>query len=372
MKYSIEPIFIIFPAICLLVGILNKRRNPIVDWLLGAGFIVFYSFSLNGADLENYNILYNLMARGVPISKIHGETGFNLIMQFFAKSGVDYLVFRISLLVITTVVLFLCMRKFSGNFALSLYLLSSMFLIYTISSYRQYITMVFSILWMIVYEKGYKKTAIIGTALLMLFHIIAFVPLCFLLIYHAMSEQSRKAAARFLCRNFLFLLFFTMLLRLFVYLVLKTGILTELLRAFIGNYANISPSLLSAGLISRIAFWTLITYMYSLKKSENNLQRMLFLFYSVGMLLYVIVPLELVMGRLMNNANILLVILVPCLIFEPFAEGYPAELTETKKKSIRLAALGLVLVAFAVLLSQLTKQGGYFPYGNILFQLIAE
>ncbi len=372
MKYSIEPIFLIFPALCLLVSVLNKKQDKKIDLCLGAGFILIYSFSLNGADYKNYEVLYNLLARGQSIFAIHGEPGFNLMMSLCGRMGMKYIVFRILLLVITTVVLFWCMHKTSGNFSLSLFLVSSMFLIYTISTYRQYVVMVFSIFWMIQYNNGRKWLSILGTAFLVLFHIAAILPLLFLLIYHFISEENRRAVIGFINRNFTFLIAFALLLRVFAYLLLKTDVMMALFYKLLRSHVDdVVPTLISAGLISRVACLILTTYIYRMKKTGNMLQQMLFLFYSTGMLLYIVVPWEYLMGRLMNNAYILAVILIPALIAEPFsAENRFAELTEGKQKSIRLAALGIVMVAFAVLLSQLARQSGYYPYGNIILNLL--
>ena len=124
--YKIEPVFWVFPSICLLFSFDKRRNSRLRFWFITILFILFYSFSLNGADYEGYNSLFEEVLVGSSIREIHGELGYGLLMVFAQKIGMDYQIFRIVLLSVTSVVLFSMLYKMSPNFPLSVFFFTSL------------------------------------------------------------------------------------------------------------------------------------------------------------------------------------------------------------------------------------------------------
>ena len=371
MTYPIEPVYFIFPAVCLLISLVKPHTGKHLSSVLGTAFIFVYSFSMNGADYTNYKILYNAIATGHSLTSVHGEIGYNILVWICCRLGISYPAFRLLLLVTVSVVMLVAVYKISDNFGLSMFFITSMFLIYTISAYRQFIVMAFSLLWMYVFSKGQHRKAIIGTLFLPFFHISALVPLGLMILFDLVPRQRTERAIVFIRKNIYYLAAIACVLRVLNTVLLKMGPVRAIVAKILAGHASPQPTLFTFGLVSRVAFIILLGYMYSVRRPKDELTHMLYWYYMFGMLIYVAVPLELFMGRLMNNVNILSAVLVPLLLYgrrEP-AEKDPHLSAETGHKllnNLKLSATALVLVAFAVLLSQLLKQGGYYPYANIL------
>lgn len=371
MTYDIEPIFLIFPVCCLAIGLFKQHTGKIMSFLLGLSFIIIYSCSLNGSDYEGYNSLYNSILYGSSIFDIHGEVGFALLMSIAAECGVEYSLFRIILLSSLTIVLFVMVFKISPNFSLSVFFITTMFVIYTISAYRQFIVISISIFLIYKFYLGKRKEAIIGTTVLLLFHITAIVPLLFMIAYCLFKDNKIQRFVCYITNNIFFIVIISMILRLFVYYILKTGIFTSVLYKFIGNHASLTPTLISFGLISRTVFLLLVSFMYYMVKPRNQLTNMLFWYYSVGMIVFIIVPLDFFMGRLMNNANIISSLVIPRLLYYRYTEN----LVEHNRKSVsnvvnnnlRIVVIVLIVISLIILINQLKVQNGYTPYVNYFF-----
>ena len=100
---------------------------------------------------------------------------------------------------------------------------------------------------------------------------------------------------------------------------------------------------------------------------------MLYGCYLVGMLLYICIPLDFVMGRLMNNIHILSSILIPEIYFNNVS-GKKSDVSyfkiKRRKNQEMLLMLFLVIIALFILINQLVKQSGYYPYKNIVIDKI--
>ena len=255
----------------------------------------------------------------------------------------------------------------SPNFPLSIYFVATMFVIYTISAYRQYIVMGMSLFWIYQYTLGRKKISIFGTGLLLLFHSTAIISLAFLLGYHILNNKRLKKYSKFWLKYSLVLILFACIIRAICYLLIQTPFFTVVLTKILSIHAKPIPVLISSGLVARIMFLILISYIGSTRKITNNVTEMLFCYYYIGMILYICIPLEFVMGRLMNNIHIISSILIPR-IFYSKCKGREID-TETLNQTA-LILLGLILIALIILFNQLTNQRGYVPYENILFEII--
>ena len=374
MVYSITAIFLIFPAICLLCSFTRKLDRKIIYAMLSLLFILIYSCSLNGADYEGYKELYNYIIEGRSLSEIHGEIGYKCLMAVFVKLGFSYDVFRIILLSGVTGVLFYSIHKMSPQFALSAYFISTMFVIYTISAYRQYIVMAFSIFWIYKYNLGKRKEALLGTALLMFFHSTALVSFAFLMIYTIVKEKRIQRYFDFLRKRGFLLFFCAFLIRIVAAAALGHPLVKSFIERILSVHANASPTLISTGLLARTAFVIILFFMLNIKYIKQNLIQMLAVYYFTGMFLYICIPLEFVMGRLMNNVSILSAILIPLIVYSfQMSEGEARDNvrgTLRKKKELFLCLLFLSAIAFVILLNQLTRQSGYYPYENIIFCLL--
>ncbi len=362
--YKIEPVFWVFPSICLFFSFDKRRNSRLRFWFITILFILFYSFSLNGADYEGYNSLFEEVLVGSSIREIHGELGYGLLMVFAQKIGMDYQIFRIVLLSVTSVVLFSMLYKMSPNFPLSVFFFTSLFIIYAISAYRQYIVMAFSLVWIYEFVKGNARKAIVGLVGLLFFHITAIIPLAFVLIYKSMRERQTTSIKIFVDKNGIIFIAVVFLLRIFNFYILKISIVNSVLGIIISNRADINPTLFSAGLASRTIFLFFIVILFQYKSSNDKLLMLLFGCYYIGMTLYIAVPLEFFMGRLMNSVNVLSTIIVPYMVYRHHDDRF---LGSTVASSNRIVLSILIIVSYVILFNQLSNQIGYTPYTNYLF-----
>ena len=365
MSYHIEPIFLLYPLLCLLVHFSNIRQKRGVFFFLTALFIAVYSFSLNGSDFDGYYAHFNMVERGVSAVENEQEIGFYFLMKTAVFLGFDYLTFRVVMLTVLTLVLFASIRRFTSDFALSLFFVSSMFVIYTISAYRQYIVIAFSLYWVYLYCRGKRRLAIMTTALLLLFHITAILPLCCMLFDSFRQKRKVKRSTDRFQRHFTVILIAALVIRVVIAFLLQTGIVNAIVSGVLGLHASATPTLFSFGLVSRLFFLAVITYFFRLSNTADHTIRFLFWYYFVSIIIYIAIPLEFVMGRLMNNASILCAVLIPMLKREvarnvvPLVNGY-------RLAAVTRLLFALELAAFAILVNQLLHQNGYTPYMNVL------
>ena len=159
-------------------------------------------------------------------------------------------------------------------------------------------------------------------------------------------------------------------IRLLMYFVSHIGAIWSILSRLTNGYSD-DVSLLSNGLLSRMVFLGVVSYLYLSKKPKNPFTVMLFNIYFIGICIYICLPYELLMGRLVNTVHFMLVLLLPLLLC---GEGEALPLRSSAyvrgEKAILLdkaVFYGIFCLSFVILLNQLLKQSGYTPYCNILF-----
>lgn len=366
MTYNIEPVFVIFPLVCLFFHFTNVKTSKTVYVILITLFILIYSFSLNGSDIDGYKTHYAMMERGATVVQNGQEIGYYYLMKITVSLGFDYLTFRIVLLSSLSIILAQTVRKFTDDFPLSLFFISSMFVVYTISAYRQYIVIAFSIWLLYQYSHGKKKMAIIGTCALLCFHVTAILPFA-CMIYESCCSRKRmeKSTERFK-RNYIIMIILAIQIRVIMTVLLNTSTFNSIIGFILMMHASPNPTPLTMGLISRMIFLFLISYMYRASGTDNNIIRLLFWYYFISIFIYIAVPLEFVMGRLMNNAHILSAILIPMLRRDIVQNLAYQDVRISTKSTMQITGI-LEILAFIILINQLLHQNGYTPYLNILF-----
>lgn len=365
MYYNVEPVFVLFPILCLLVHFTKLREKKEICYLLIVLFILLYSFSLNGSDFEGYYAHYRMVEGGASPAENDQEIGFYYLMKGAVSLGLDYLTFRIIFLSFLSFVLFYSIRKFSNDFALSLFFISSMFVIYTISAYRQFIVIAFSLYWIYVYCHGKEKIALLGVASLLLFHMTAILPLGCMIFDSLRGEKKADRSSDTFSRYFFIVLVLALTVRVVAFVLLKTSAVNAILDRLIGKHASADPTIFSFGLLSRLIFLTVISLFYRLSNTGDRSVKFLYWYYFVSIMIYIAIPLEFFMGRLMNNASILSAVLVPMLMKTDVLPFLPVKI-KYKDPFRRVFLFVLEVTALAVLINQLLKQDGYTPYLNIL------
>ncbi len=364
MYYRIEPVYFILPVLSAFFSFVGCGNNKKIKIFLSLLFILLYSFSLNGSDYSGYRYLYKAVAGGASLSDIHGELGYYYLMKLFIRLGADYSVFRVVLLSVTSIVLFYSIGKLSKNFALSVFFVSTMFIVYTISTYRQFIVMAFSILLIYKYTKGRVKLSIIGHGILILFHPTAVLPLLCLLFYHMVYKSKTFRHTNYIRKNYIMIIFVALCLRIIVTGILLYDPVKKIVSALLMGRATATPTLFSFGLVSRLTFLFFVSYLYQKAGYIETATRILFWYYFVSIILYIIIPLEFTMGRLMNNASIIMAILVPVLRFD--YDRLPDRIGMIRINWVRTVIVLLEVFALVILTNQLVQQDGYTPYLNIL------
>ena len=364
MAYKIEPVFVVFPLVCLFLYWIGLGNKKAIKHLLMIAFILIYSFSLNGSDFEGYRIQFRGVGEGASASALHGELGYYYLVKLFVALGADYITYRIILLSLCSVVLFYCYSKMSDNFALSVFFLSTMFVVYTISAYRQYIVIAFSILCIYYYDLGNEKRAIIGLVGLGFFHFTAILPLELLICYKVLSGRKKRKQIQTFQNHYLMILCFALLMRVIITILISVDPIKSLVGRIVEGHASARPSLFSFGLVSRIVIFLCVSYIYRRSWVYKTSTQILYWYYFISIVLYIVIPLEFAMGRLINNANIILSVLIPAL-------RYQYNMKHDRAGTISLTGISSILmvsifVAMTVLVNQLYHQDGYTPYLNYL------
>ena len=100
---------------------------------------------------------------------------------------------------------------------------------------------------------------------------------------------------------------------------------------------------------------------------------MLAIYYFTGMFLYICIPLDFVMGRLMNNVSILSSILIPLIVYNMKINEKETQVDYQRyiqqKKDLFLCLIFLGIIAVVILINQLMRQSGYYPYENIILNM---
>lgn len=368
--YNVEWIYFLLPIACLFVMPFYRQDKKMICTIIILSFTVIYAFCLNGADLKGYAALYRLSATKTNFDAVHGEIGFKALMFVCNKLGISYLCFRVCLIMTCSLLFFYCAYKISPNFPLSVFLTLTLFTIYVISAYRQYIVMTIAVFWYYVYYEGKTKVAriipFLGIALSAFFHKAALFPLALLVVYHFIHKKRLLQSAK----EMMWIAFGSLVIRFLIYYVSQIGFVYSLL-VRVTSYIDGDIALLSGGLLSRIAFLGVISYLYLTKQPKNPLTIMLFNIYFVGICIYICLPYELVMGRLVNTIHFMLVLLVPMLLFGE-KEKLPLSSSQyvRGKSAILLdkaAFYGIICLSLFILIVQLLRQSGYTPYQNIMF-----
>ena len=304
MKYSIEIIFVLFPLMCLFFHCTNLRRNKGIHYIFIILFIAIYSFSLNGSDISGYYTHFESVENGISIGSYSQEIGFFYLMKCAVGIGMNYLAFRAVFLSLITLVMFFVAKRFTSDFLLFLFLLSSMFIVYTISTYRQFIVMGFSMLWFYLYCCGKKMMSIIGTAFLVLFHISAVLPLSFLIFFSVAKKNTVYIVYSSFTKNFFYIVLLSFLIRIIIFFLLRVGFIHNIVESILTIHASATPTMFSFGLASRVAILICVTYLIRGIHHEDDKISVIYLYLGISIIIYIMIPLEFVMGRLINNAYV--------------------------------------------------------------------
>lgn len=344
--YKIDYVYFLFPALCILLSFTKKYK-----FLLSLYLIVFLGFSKIGADYNGYLMHFNQHKANISLNNIHGELFFKLYMKLFTKLGLSYEVFRIFHLILFLSLICYFLYKLSENYYYSLFILYCGYIIYLCSAYRQFISMVFMFIgiYFIKIRRRYNL-AILINLLGMGFHISSTLSLLFFIFY-----KIKKSIKKINKKIIVFITIGCLILR--SCLIYSASYITIILN-IIGKgihfkYYAQSSQLLPFGLLTRLIPFIVILGFYKIKE---NFENKIFIMYIFSILLYFLFPFELIMGRLTNNGRILECILFPILIKQ-----------QNKKINKNILKLFMIIYFMLVLINQLLKQNGYYPYINILF-----
>ena len=343
---QIDYVYFIFPFICLICLILNKGSFFLLFYL-----IFFLGFSKVGPDYISYKYIFNQIENKVILNSIHGEILFKKYMQLFINLGLDYEVFRIFHICISLSFICYFLFKLSKNRYYSLLMFYCGYILYICSAYRQFITMAFLFAGVYFIKKNKISYAILLNTIGIGFHISSILQVIFFVFFKIKNKI--KINKILIC--------YTIIICLLVrFLVVYSRDYIELFLTLFGRenhfrfYVGELPSLsLPFGLLTRLIPVLFALFYY---KFKDNFEDKIFIMYVFSILLYILFPFEAIMGRLTNNGRILECILFPILINQ--------QNSKINKIVIKIFVINYWIL---VLIAQLLRQGGYYPYVNILF-----
>lgn len=348
---KIDYIYYLFPLITFVISIFEfknrKLKNYSIFYIIF--LVIFLALSRIGSDYRSYEWIYNAIKNGVPLKYIHSEIGFKKMIQLFNYYNIEYEIFKSIYLGSLLIILGIYLKKISINLSYSYFLLYSFYIIYLCSAYRQLFVFVITIVSFYYYTKNKKKIPILLTGLALLIHGSSILGLLYFIF---LKYKKNKIQLK---KNILIILILgSLALRV---LFLKSGPLLSKIASLFGkaSYFGESFSGIGIGLLARIIVCSLI--ILNLKKIlKNRLIKNCFVFYYLGILLYIIFPFENILGRLTNNSKLLEIIILPYIIAN-----------QPKRENAIILFLVFSLIALAILTNQLLNQGGYYPYINLFF-----
>lgn len=344
--YQIDYVYFIFPFICLICLILNKGSLFLLFYL-----IFFLGFSKVGPDYISYKSIFDQIENKVILNSIHGEILFKKYMQLFINLRLDYETFRIFHICISLSFICYFLFKLSKNRYYSLFILYCGYILYICSAYRQFITMAFLFAGVYLVKKNKINYAILLNTIGIGFHISSILQIIFFVFFKIKSKIKI---------NKILIYYIIIICLLFRFLVGYFRNYIELFLTLFGRgdhfrfYVQELPSLsLPFGLLTRLISLLFVLFYY---KSKDSFEDKIFIMYVFSILLYVLFPFEAIMGRLTNNGRILECILFPSLINQ-------------QKNRINKIVIKNFIISYwiLVLIAQLLRQGGYYPYVNLLF-----
>lgn len=344
--YPVDYSYFIFPIFSLLPLKKNKKNIILTVYL-----ILYLGFSKIGKDRLGYMAHYIQHMNKAPLKSIHGEILFKLYMRVFVNLGIDYEIFRAFHIILFLIIICFFLYKISNNYTQSLFILYCGYIIYLCSGYRQMVSIAF-VFWSINLMKNNKiNMAILLNLIGMGFHISSIYPLiCMIFI------KFKKRIKLFTTESYFILMIIAYIFRILVLnsenLIYKVLLLIGREKYFY-HYIENCGSMIDFGILTRVIPLTLIILLY---KRKNTFENKIFLIYMISVILYIAIPFSLLAGRLFNNGRVLESLLFPIVIEESNSE--------LNKKYLNV----FVIVYFIlVLLTQLLRQSGYYPYVNILF-----
>lgn len=357
--------FLIVLVFCLLFKE-SKTKAIIITSL----YILIFVFAETGADYGGYKHIYE----NCNSPTVHGEPLFLLICKLMNTVGVSYEMFRVLFLTSFTIILSYSIYKLSDNFTLSFTIMYLVYTIYLVSAYRQFATMaIFLLSIYLFFFKDRKISVILLNIIFVFIHKVAVVQLVFFIILwiYKTIVKSDKSVERSVIRKYFFMIIIsTIILRAGLYVVLSSSVAYNIISR-ITSYPQ--TSLINFGMISRMVLLFVITDLY-LQSSRSRKWDTIFSIYFLSMMIYLIMPYELLMGRLINNIRILEIVLIPNLLnnhgIEKKSSIYKQyNVFNIKKKNIVHVCL-LVMVIGLIFSSQMLNQSGYNVFNHMLWRIL--
>lgn len=349
MLFEISWVYFIIPILCFICFV-NKQNKYLKIGLIIIVILILY-FSKNGADYNGYLSHFKMIEKGIDLSKIHGEILFKKYMKFFFDLGYTYEFFRIIHLSLCGLILYYSINKLSKNFFMSMYILYCGYIIYLISAYRQLISITFLIFGLYLVKKNRLNFAIIINFVGILFHISSIWSLLYFLFLKfkiRLINYPQKI-------NLIFLLCISFLIRgvffIFPDIFIKLSILIEREDHFYYYFGT--NKYFVFGILTRLVPCVFLLLFYETKKIKEIIT--IVNFYILSIIMYIMIPIEGISGRMFTNGRVFEILIFPY-IFYNFSKGK------------RLIILKFIVIYYLlVLINQLLRQGGYYPYINILF-----
>lgn len=352
--FKISPVYFVFLAIILMLYLFARERKTACFISVLSLFFVFFICSENGSDYANYGGIFDMVKTGVDFGSIHGETLYLLINKFFS-SFLSYNAFRVVFLGAFTFLYAYSAYKLSPDPTYSFILTFLGLIVYLISAYRQFAVCAIA-LYSVWLALGRRKK---------------FLPaaLCAVSVFIHGSGIISLAIVICLCLKFnckikhgYVLLSAALAARAMLYVLFKTFPVESLVSS-VTVYTELK--LFSFGFLSRIAE-CLLLWIYSRRVNLNPATQKLFFIYFWLTLLYIAVPYEFLMARLLIICRFFAAILVPAISLSE--QTTKSGLFLTKSYAVKNELRSLFFIIYLVLfIYQLGFQSGYFPYIHMFF-----
>lgn len=351
--YFIEPIFIVyFVFLVAMCRAKNRKRAMITVYV---SFFVLFICSKCGADYYSYKSIYEEVGLGVPFQNIHGEILYLLINRL-ASFVMPFEAFKIIYLAFFVFLLCYSLYKITPDPVIAFLLVYCGLTLYLLSSLRQFATISLLFYSILLVKRKKKFGALLITFVSGFIHVggfVGFIVVCCFMIY-------RKNEKPITLLSLSIMIVFAVVLRLIFVILLRYESVASIMN-IVTVYTGVR--FFTVGVLSRIVELVLLSIAGNKLRSDSFHTR-LFNVYCFAMLLYLAVPIEFFMARLLISFRFIMAMLMSVFIGN---NGQAYAIKSNRSKQIKFVSVASMFVLYVVLfVYQLAFQIGYTPYKHII------
>lgn len=366
---NIEPIYVVFAIFLATLGLIKNKK--VQFWGVFFSFVIIFVMAEVGPDYSGYKMIYESNAQG---EIAHGELLYSYLNKFCVSLGISYNLFRVGFLSLFVFLLIYSINKITNKTSVCFLMYYFAFIVYLISAYRQLaIISVFIFSIYVMFYKSKKNNIVwncfvLGINFLAIFihtaAIFQFLIICICVLFEFVKINKLKIINDKIINNLPLVLLLCLCIRFIICGLLE---IFPSLQHLISNIPyNNEWEVLGFGQMSRLIILLNLYEMYKNKRQSKQIQS-LFVIYTYSMLLYFVLPFDLLLGRLINTIRFLEPILFLNML-EQYNEFECYRLFKFKMSKRSIYIIAMIGTYVLIFMAQMILQTGY-EYKHMFFKV---